>query len=133
KGNKNTAGSGFDWESKKRQMMATLEGGDADGNDRDDALTLDGAISITDALVSEKDRQINALQMELDELRMRSTSELARQELLNADELIVAERERLQSLQNELQEKLRATEIDLSVERAKIARQWQELEEQRQA
>jgi hypothetical protein len=49
--------------------------------------------------------------------------------MLSGDEIVRTERERLQQLQREWEEKLRQAEIDLSVQRAKIARDRAEIEE----
>ena len=50
--------------------------------------------------------------------------------MFDQDEIIREERENLKQLQQQWEEKLRKAEIDLSVERAKIARERAELEEQ---
>ena len=52
-----------------------------------------------------------------------------REEVLSADELVAAERERLAKLQTEWEEKLRAAELEFSVERAKLAREQAALKE----
>ena len=44
-------------------------------------------------------------------------------ELLNTDELIRVERENLTRLQEELQQKLRQAEIEVSLERARLSRE----------
>ena len=49
--------------------------------------------------------------------------------MLDQDELIAQERENLKTLQGQWKEKLRKAEVDISVERAKIARDRAELEE----
>lgn len=48
-------------------------------------------------------------------------------QMVDSDELIVAERERLQELQAQWEEKFRQSEIDASLERAKLSRERQEL------
>jgi len=55
---------------------------------------------------------------------------LAIAEVLNQDELIAREREKLEQLQSEWHEKLREAEVDISVERAKLARERAGMEEQ---
>ena len=50
-------------------------------------------------------------------------------EYLDRDDLIREERQRLADLQNEWREKIRQTEVELSLERAKLARQRAELDE----
>ena len=49
--------------------------------------------------------------------------------LVDCDELVQQERENLRRMQEEWREKLRRAEIEISVERAKIARERVELEE----
>ena len=49
------------------------------------------------------------------------------------DELIAQERAKLKRLKEEWNEKLRKAEIDISLERAKLARERTELEEQMQS
>ena len=96
-------------------------------------LTAESAIQITDQIVAGKDREI----MELRVLLSQQSSNIgavavgaaAIAENLDGDELIQQEREKLQALQAEWRDKLRQAEIDLSIERARIARQRAEVEE----
>ena len=48
-------------------------------------------------------------------------------EMIDADELIQEERQRLQTLQSQWEEKFRQAEIDASLERAKLSRERQEV------
>jgi len=50
-------------------------------------------------------------------------------ELLDADEIIAQHRTRVRELEREIEEKLRTAELEISVERAKMARQKMELDE----
>jgi hypothetical protein len=50
--------------------------------------------------------------------------------MLDSDELIAQERQRLKQIQREWEDKLRQEEIDLSMERAKLARERTQLEEE---
>ena len=52
-------------------------------------------------------------------------------ELIDADAVIAEHRKRAAQLEREMDDKLRAAELEISVERAKIARQTAELEELR--
>ena len=52
-------------------------------------------------------------------------------EVLDADDVIQQQRARMADLEEELKEKLRTAELELSVERAKIAREQTELAEWR--
>lgn len=49
-------------------------------------------------------------------------------QMLDADELISQERQKLKDIQREWEDKLRQAEIDLSMERAKLARERTQLE-----
>jgi hypothetical protein len=124
-----------DWESLKKRMMAQLES-DFDENDESqkaDRLTVQGAIKITDQVVADKER-------ELEELRQMLTSQsqqvgemavgaAAVAQMLDMDELVLQERETLKRLQETLREQSRKAEIDISLERAKLARERAEVEE----
>jgi hypothetical protein len=86
--------------------------------------------------VAEKDRQIAALTADLEAARNNPVeSEEAQDqklnELLDADEVIAQHRQRTQQLEQEMEGKLRAAELELSVERAKMARQKVELDKLR--
>ena len=87
--------------------------------------------------VAEKDREISELKQ-----RLTSQEELAAQQSLSSeaveiseaideDTVIQQQRERLAQLEEEWQEKLRTAEMELSLERAKIARETSQLNESR--
>lgn len=135
KGGNSEAG---DWESQKRRMLAALEADEAanpDDQDRmQDRLTIDGTIRITDEVVQQKDREIRELKEQLEGqvvAPMLLPDVAAMAEIVDGDEVIRQERERLKQLEADWQERLRQAEIDLSMERAKQARQQAELEELR--
>ncbi len=130
---------GMDWESQKQRMLANLAD---DGDDRDDSarqeerVKIEGTIEITDAVVAAKDRQIAELTAALETARNKpAENEGARsqelRDLIDADEVITEHRRRSQQFERETEDKLRAAELELSVERAKMARQKAELEELR--
>lgn len=122
----------LDWEAQKRRLLASLEADfdPRDANRAEERLTIEGAIRITDAVVAEKEREIAELKQMLE---MQSASQgpgaAAIAGVLDQDEVIQQERENLRQLQAQVQEKLRKAEIDISVERAKLARDRAELEE----
>jgi hypothetical protein len=126
---------GLDWESQKRRMLAALEADDThDEAATQERLTIDGTIRITDTVVQEKDREILELQERLEQQASGAVllpSVAAMAEIFDQDEGIRLERERLKQLEEQWQGKLRQAEIDLSMERAKHARQQAELEELR--
>lgn len=129
-------GGKLDWEAQKRKLLEALEADADEEHDEDreqERLTIEGTIRITDAVVAEKDREIAELKQMLEEqsssLGGVAVGAAAIAGILDENELIQQERENLRQLQAEWQEKLRKAEIDLSVERAKIARDRAELDE----
>jgi len=123
------------WELLKKQMLADLEGeGDDDiGIEREkERTTIESTIRITDEVVANKDREIAELKSQLAAAADRpSAQEEAVRELVDADEVIQQHRARIAKLEQEMEEKLRAAELELSVERAKIAREKAQLDDLR--
>lgn len=128
---------GMDWESQKRRLLASLDEGEdtTDALTRQERVTIEGTIEMTDAVIAEKDEQIAVLTAELDAARNNPSGDESRSEklseLFDSDEVIAQHRQRSQQLEREMEEKLRAAELEISVERAKLARQKAELEELR--
>ena len=62
-------GSGMDWESQKRRMLAQLESEYDESSEEDKAarLEIESVIDITDAVAAEKDREIQELKQLLDQ------------------------------------------------------------------
>ena len=130
---------GMDWESQKRRMLASLADEPTDGDEQreKERETIEGTIEMTDAVVAEKDREIEQLKAQL----ATASSEAAQSdkddhdekinEILDADEVIAEHRKRIAALERDMEDKLRTAELELSVERAKLARQKVELEELR--
>jgi chromosome segregation ATPase len=130
----------MDWESQKRRLLASLEGGEEDGAiSAEDRASIESTIEITDAVVAEKDAVIAELEAKLaagaGEVDQAKTEDAVRQaainQLLDADEVIAEHRKRVALLEQEMEQKLRAAELELSVERANIARTRVELDELR--
>lgn len=123
---------GDDWEAQKRRLLAALESeGESDEQSpprREERASIAGAIQITDAVVAEKDAEIRRLREQLasasDTGAAAGPGEAA---LLDNDEVIRAERQRIAQLEEEWREKIRTAELEMSVERAKIARAQSEL------
>jgi len=126
----------MDWQAQKARLLAALNAED-DGEIPEQRVqeraTIEGTISITDRVVAEKDAALAKKNDEIDQLRLQLESkpvehdadamkQAARDEILDADKLIQAERTRLESLHNELQDKLRTAELEISVQRAALAR-----------
>lgn len=133
-----TTAPALDWESEKRRVLAALEaegdGSSDDGTPRaGNEVDIQSLVHRTDMLLAERDREIAELKQLLKQqsanLGSVAVGAAAIGELLDADAIIQEEREKLRLLQAEWQEKLRTAEIEISVERAKLARQRAELEE----
>lgn len=128
-------GDDNDWEAQKRRLLASLEGeGESDDATRnEERATIAETVQITNDAIAEKERQIERLRSQIasdDSAAESSANDEAVSALLDEDEVIRVERERLAQLEVEWQEKLRAAELELSVERAKITRTQSELAEQ---
>ena len=130
--------TGLDWEAQKQRLLASLEADEPDDEEQvAERNTIEGTIRITDQIVGQKDEEINELKRQLAELPGTMSSKAATEgaiaEVLDRDEIIREERERLQQLQLEWREKIGKAETDLSVERAKIARERAEIADKMQA
>jgi hypothetical protein len=130
-----SSGDGTGWESLKQKLLSELES-DFDNDDaqqKADRLTVEGAIKITDDVVAEKEREVAELRRLLDSQAQQvgdvAVGAAAVAQLLDTDELVRQERESLKRLQETLREQSKQAEIDLSLERAKLARERLELEE----
>ena len=132
------SGEGFDWESQKRRLLASLESDfeDDDEETKKARLTIEGTVRITDQVVADKDQEIADLTRLLDEQSNRvgdvAVGAAAIAGMLDQDELIQQERENLKHATEEWREKLGKAELEISLERAKIARERAEYEEQLQ-
>lgn len=129
-------GEKLDWEAQKRRMLAALEAdADADEDEERQAerLKIQEVIAQTEAALAAKDAEIEELRQLLEaqsgSIGNMAVGAAAFADILSKDEVVQTERERLQQLQQEWEEKLREAEIDLSVQRAKIARERAEIEE----
>jgi chromosome segregation ATPase len=130
----------YDWEATKKRLLAELEEDAtlAEGTrlTEDDRLSVEGTIRITDEVIMHRDqeiadlKQLLAQQTGLPAAQDSSVLSAAEAEAMDQDAIILQERERLTKLQQELQEKLRQAEVDISVQRARIARDRSDLEEQ---
>ena len=128
----------LDWEAQKRIFLAALEAEDPTHETRrQEHLTIDGTIRITDTIIQEKDREITELKQLLTEqsqsVGTMAVGAAALGGILDSDEIIRQQRERLSQLQTEWEEKMRQAEIDISMERAKLARERADLDEESSA
>jgi len=144
----------LDWQARKAQLLASLdaeEQADMPENRREARATIEGTISITDRVVAEKDAELSkhaallaereaeleALRSQLDSKAAAVPSEALREQLtaeildnlLGDDEAIQAEREKLQQQQQQLENKLREAELEISVQRATLAREQAAVDE----
>jgi chromosome segregation ATPase len=131
----------MDWEAQKRRLLASLDEqfDESSPEEQAERLKIEDAIQQTEEAVAardrelaEKNRQVEALQRQLADQERRTQEDAATRELLDQDALIRQERERLQMLQQQWEEKLRQAEVDLSLERAKVARERAKLDEELQ-
>jgi chromosome segregation ATPase len=134
-GNSSVLLAGSDWESQKRRLLASLEADFDDANDeqRRERVSIEQAIERTDAIIAAKNAELQKLQKLLEEQQANvgsmAVGAAAVAEILDKEEVIRQERHNLQALQDEWRDKLRQAEVEISVQRAKLARQQAELEE----
>ncbi len=113
-------GGGSDWEARKRQLLASLEEELGFNDERaEERATIEGTIRITDEVLAEKQREIDALLAERSVEITQAAAAADHTELFDADEVIAAERQRIATLRADWETKLCAAELDLSIERAK--------------
>lgn len=143
------------WDERKALILKQMEQDDFDADAFVDELRnetanrpgavaeIESPIAFVESLQRELDRRDNDLRNRDDEiaelkmlLQQRRESQggggvafgaAAIAEIVDSDELVMQERERLQSLQDEWEEKFRRSEIEASLERAKLARERQQL------
>ncbi|WP_146394527.1 hypothetical protein [Planctomycetes bacterium CA13] len=146
------------WEERKQLILRQMEEDSFDADDfisntieqhlKDDAAaenTIDDPVAYVNDLNEELSRRTRELERREDEitelnhlLENRPDSSqsgiavgaAAIAGMIDGDELVREERERLQQLQVEWEEKFRQSEIELSLERAKLSRERQELSKQ---
>lgn len=129
----------LNWEVEKQRILAALEADfeEENENDREEKLKIEDVIRKTDLVINEKNREIG----ELRELLASQTNNIgsmavgaaALGQILDTDAVIQEERINLARLQEEWCEKLRHAEIEISLERAKIARERSQLDEKLRA
>jgi regulator of replication initiation timing len=135
------AADGQDWESQKRRLLASLEDdGDNVGEERrKERASIENTVRITDEVVAEKDREIRELEVRLlanewaaaatEHTKQKAEKDAATEVLLSNDEIIRQHRVRIAGIEKELDQKLREAELEMSVQRAKIARDQAEIAE----
>jgi hypothetical protein len=123
------------WEERKQHILAQLQREETSASDpASDAerRSLRQIVERTDREIARRDAEIAELQELLEQQSGTfggvAVGAAAIAEMIDADELVREERTRLQELQKEWEAKQRQAEIDVSLERARIARERQELE-----
>ena len=129
----------LDWEAEKQRILDALES-DFDQNDppqQTERLKIEDVLQATEKVIAEKDQEIEELRRRLeaqdDAAKIEAERSAAIDQVIDGDAEIRRERERLEQLQEQWQDKLRQAEVELSVERANLARQRAELEERAKA
>ena len=124
-----------DWESQKQRLLSALEGGhEEEGQTR---ATIEGTVRITDEIIAEKEREISDLKRLLHQHEAAAgdapgPAADSQAEAVPQNDAARQELATLKRLREEFREKQRQAEIDLAIERAKLAREKSELEEKLQ-
>lgn len=126
------------WEERKQLIIRQLESDEDGGTGQTDSTTrfeIEQIIETTNAEVARRDREIDELrsiiEQQADTKQGVAIGAAAIAQMLDSDELIRQERQKLKEIQSEWEDKLRQAEIDLSMERAKLARERTQLESER--
>jgi len=128
----------LDWEAQKRQLLAALEDEAAEepepNEDRaNERLQIEQVIRTTDAALRNKQAEIDELREQLETAAGAAAGVAERKASngahLDSSEVVQQELARLHALEATLQTNLRQAEVELSVERAHLARFAAELEE----
>lgn len=128
-------GGVLNWEAEKQRILAALESdsGGADKPTKEERLKLEEVVHRTDQLLADKEREINELKLAREHqsgnLGAVAVGAAALGDMLDKDTIVCEERQNLKRLQEEWRDKLRQAEIDISMERAKIARERAQIEE----
>ncbi len=129
------------WEERKQLILQRLENEDQtlacgeavdSGAVRDELQSLRAMVQATDKEITRRDSEIAELRQLLEQQSSTvgdvAIGAAAIAGLLDQDDLVREEREKLQQIQTEWQDKLRQAEIEVSLERARLARERQEIE-----
>jgi hypothetical protein len=125
----------FSWEERKLAWLRQLEHETQVENNVSPSrvLEIEKVIERTDQEVLRRDKEIADLKSLLQEQSVASNGmavgAAAIAQIIEADDLIIEERQRLKQLQEDWEQKQRQGEIEMSLERAKLARERLELQE----
>jgi hypothetical protein len=128
---------GMSWEERKRLLLQQLDAEQDNGTPQAQAkrVEINDILRTTEVELARRDREIAELrslvQQQSDARQGMAVGAAAVAQLIESDELVQQEREKLRAIQKSWDEKLRQAEIDLSMERAKLARERLQLEEQK--
>jgi hypothetical protein len=123
----------LNWEAEKLRILAALEADfdEEKEEDHEEKLKIRELVRKTDRVLEEKSREIGELRGLLESqthsIGSMAVGAAALGEILDSDALIREERNNLARLQDECRDKLRQAEVELSLERAKIARERSQL------
>ncbi len=129
------------WEERKKHMLEQLEFSNQTCDvatqatvSNETRVQIEDVIARTDTEISRRDQEIQELreivQSQAGAHQGVAIGATGLAQMFDSNELIVQERMRLKDIQEEWEAKLRQAEIDLSMERAKLARERVELETQ---
>lgn len=124
------------WEERKQLIMQQLECDEneefEDETSASSRMEIKTIVDTTQAEIDRRDREIAELQsiveQQADTKQGVAIGAAAIAQMMDSDELIQDERQKLKTIQQEWEDKLRQSEIDISLERAKLARERTELE-----
>jgi len=125
----------LNWEAEKQRILAALEADleEEKEEDREEKIKIHEVIRRTDRAVAEKNREIGELrgllESQTNNIGSLAVGAAALGQILDTDALIQEERKNLVRLQEECRDKLRQAEVEISLERAKIARERSQLDE----
>jgi hypothetical protein len=124
------------WEDRKRLILQQLEEEVAESEEpmlQRKRVEISEVLSVTQAELDKREREIQELQSIIEQQSNAhegvAIGAAAIAQLMDTDELVREERERLRAIQKEWEEKLRHAEIEMSLERAKLGRERAQLEE----
>lgn len=128
------------WEERKKMLMNQLN---AEMDDEDNLpviesqrVEMEDVIRATEVEIDRRDREIAELRSLLEQQsnahQGMAVGAAAVAQLIETDELVQQEREKLRAIQAEWENKFRQTEIEISMERAKLARERLEMEDYKQ-
>lgn len=128
-------GEALTWEQRKEALMRQLnaETQSEELCDPNKALEIEKIIQQTDVEIQSRNQEIQDLRSLLEQQAIAQNGMAigvaAVAEMIESDAMIIAERLRLQEMQQDWETKQRQAEIEMSMERAKLARERLELQE----